>query len=44
VTVPVPVSATAADPLTREAAGLIGKALWPDVGELQPQLQPEAGI
>ncbi len=31
------------DPLTREAAGLIGKALWPDAGELQPQLQPEAG-
>jgi hypothetical protein len=32
------------DPLTREAAGLIGKALWPDAGKLQPQLQPEAGI
>ena len=31
------------DPLTREAAGLIGKALWPDAGKLQPQLQPEAG-
>jgi site-specific recombinase XerD len=28
------------DPLTREAAGLIGKALWPDAGKLQP----EAGI
>ncbi len=31
------------DPLTREAAGLIGKALWPDEGKLQPQLQPQAG-
>jgi len=31
------------DPLTREAAGLIGKALWPDAGRPQPQLQPEAG-
>jgi hypothetical protein len=31
------------DGLTREAAGLIGKALWPDAGKLQPQLQPEAG-
>jgi integrase len=31
------------DPLTREAAGLIGRALWPDAGKLQPQLQPEAG-
>jgi integrase len=25
------------DPLTREAAGLIGKALWPDAGKLQPE-------
>jgi integrase len=31
------------DALTREAARLIGKALWPDAPELQPQLQPEAG-
>jgi integrase len=31
------------DPLTREAAGLIGKALWPDAAKLRPQLQPEAG-
>jgi site-specific recombinase XerD len=31
------------DPLTREAAGLIGEALWPGASQLQPQLQPEAG-
>jgi site-specific recombinase XerD len=31
------------DPLTREAAGLIGKALWPDGDQPQPKLQPEAG-
>jgi integrase len=31
------------DQLTREAAGLIGKALWPGASKLQPQLQPEAG-
>lgn len=31
------------DPPTREAAGLIGKALWPDASQLQPELQAEAG-
>ncbi len=36
------------DPLTREAAALIGRALWPDathadVGKPQAQLEPEAG-
>jgi hypothetical protein len=31
------------DPLTREAAGLIGKALWPDASKLQPEMQPEPG-
>ena len=31
------------DPLTREAAGFIGKALWPEASQVQPELQPEAG-
>jgi integrase len=31
------------DPLTREAAGLIGRALWPDVGESPPELQRQSG-
>ena len=30
------------DPLTREAADRIGRALWPDA-ELQPALQPDTG-
>jgi hypothetical protein len=29
------------DPLTPEAVGLIGKALWPDAGKLLPEMQPE---
>ena len=31
------------DPLTREAAGLMGRALWPEASQVQPELQPEAG-
>jgi hypothetical protein len=30
------------DLLTREASGLIGKVLWPEVRQLQTELQPEA--
>jgi len=32
-----PIYTDPTDPLTREAAGLIGKALWPDAGKLQPE-------
>jgi site-specific recombinase XerD len=31
------------DPLTREAAGLIGKAPWPEASQLQPEAHPVAG-
>jgi len=32
------------DPLTREAPGLIGKALWPEASQLQTELQPELTV
>jgi integrase len=31
------------DLLTCEAAGFIGKTLWPEASQVQPELEPEAG-